>query len=119
MYMNRPSLREPTRKEQTHHRSSSFPSRKMASFFCFLLLLVLPVTIFFVHQQQILTTYASNTSLQLQVGYPSGIKHVFVIVMENRDWSQIKGNTTSAPYINSLLTRSDASYASNYHNVTP
>ncbi len=51
--------------------------------------------------------------------YPSGIKHVFVVVMENTDWSQIKGNTNSAPYINGLLSRSDASYASNYHNVTP
>jgi phosphatidylinositol-3-phosphatase len=50
--------------------------------------------------------------------YPSGIKHVFVIVMENHDWSQIQGNTSSAPYINTLLTRPDASYASNYHNVT-
>ncbi len=54
-----------------------------------------------------------------QATYPSGITNVFVIVMENQDWSQIKGNTTSAPYINSLLTRSDASYASNYHNVMP
>src|SRR6266581_3091724 len=51
--------------------------------------------------------------------YPSGIKHVFVVVMENTDWSQIKGNTNSAPYINGLLSRSDTSYASNYHNVTP
>jgi phosphatidylinositol-3-phosphatase len=56
---------------------------------------------------------------QQQAGYPSAIKNVFVIVMENTDWSQIKGNTTSAPYINSLLPRSDASYASNYHNVAP
>jgi len=51
--------------------------------------------------------------------YPSGIKNVFVVVMENTDWSQIKGNTNSAPYINGLLSRSDTSYASNYHNVTP
>jgi phosphatidylinositol-3-phosphatase len=49
--------------------------------------------------------------------YPGSIKHVFVIAMENHDWSEIKGSS-SAPYINSLLTRSDASYASNYHNVT-
>ncbi len=49
--------------------------------------------------------------------YPSGIKHVFVIAMENHDWSEIKG-ASNAPYINSLLTRSDVSYASNYHNVT-
>src|SRR6266581_10073 len=56
---------------------------------------------------------------QPQATYPSGIKNVFMIVMENQDWSSIKGNTPSAPYINSLLTRSDASYASNYHNVAP
>src|SRR6266571_1871361 len=56
---------------------------------------------------------------QPQATYPSGIKNVFMIVMENQDWSSIKGNTPSAPYIKSLLTRSDASYASNYHNVTP
>ena len=39
--------------------------------------------------------------------------------MENFDWSQIAGNTQSAPYINSLLTRPDASYAKNFHNVLP
>ena len=44
------------------------------------------------------------------------INNVFVIMMENHDWSQIKG-ASDAPYINSLLSRSDASYASNYHNV--
>src|SRR6266487_5049396 len=44
------------------------------------------------------------------------VKNVFVIVMENHSWSQIK-NSSSAPYINGLLTRSDASFASNYHNV--
>jgi phosphatidylinositol-3-phosphatase len=43
------------------------------------------------------------------------IKSVFVIVMENHNWSQIKGSS-SAPYINGLLTRSDASYATQYYN---
>jgi hypothetical protein len=121
MYMNIPSLREQqTRKEQRPDRSSSFTSRKGGSFLCFLLLLLaLPVPMFLVNHQQILPMHASSTAPQLQAGYPSGIQHVFVIVMENHDWSQIKGNTTSAPYINSLLMRSDASYASNYHNVTP
>jgi phosphatidylinositol-3-phosphatase len=47
---------------------------------------------------------------------PSGITTVFLIVMENHDWSSIKGSS-SAPYINSLLKRPDAAYASNYHNV--
>ncbi|HEX6509668.1 MAG TPA: alkaline phosphatase family protein, partial [Chloroflexota bacterium] len=37
------------------------------------------------------------------------------IVMENHNWSQIQGST-SAPYINGLLTRSDASYATQYYN---
>lgn len=59
-----------------------------------------------------------ETSTQTQLTYPTGIKNVFIIVMENKDWSVIKGSS-SAPYINSLLTRSDASYASNYHSVTP
>ena len=47
---------------------------------------------------------------------PSGITTVFLIVLENHDWATIKGSS-SAPYLNSLLTRSDAAYASNYHNV--
>lgn len=65
------------------------------------------------------TTAPTETPTTVPTGtYPSGIKHVFVIVMENHNWSQIQGNTSSAPYINSLLTRPDASYASNYHNVT-
>ncbi len=40
------------------------------------------------------------------------IKTVFLIVMENNDWSNIKGNS-SAPYINGLLTT--AAHAENYH----
>lgn len=47
---------------------------------------------------------------------PSGITTVFLVVFENHDWSSIKGSS-SAPYINSLLKRPDAAYASNYHNV--
>ncbi len=43
----------------------------------------------------------------------SAIKTVFVIVMENKNWWQIKGSS-SAPYINSLLPQS--SYADNYNN---
>jgi phosphatidylinositol-3-phosphatase len=41
------------------------------------------------------------------------IKTVFLILMENNDWSLIKGSS-SAPYINNLLTT--AAYAENYHN---
>lgn len=40
---------------------------------------------------------------------------VFIIVMENTNWSGIKGKA-SAPYINSLLTNPQASYATNYKN---
>lgn len=45
----------------------------------------------------------------------ASIHNVFVILMENHNWSQIQGSS-SAPYINSLLTRSDASYATQYYN---
>ncbi len=41
----------------------------------------------------------------------AGIKHVFVIAMENHSWATIKGST-SAPYINALL--SSAAHAENY-----
>jgi hypothetical protein len=47
--------------------------------------------------------------------FPGGIATVFVIAMENHNWSSIRGSS-SAPYINSLLTRADASYASQYYN---
>jgi phospholipase C len=47
--------------------------------------------------------------------FPDGISNVFVIVLENHNWSEILGNP-STPYINSLLTRDDASYASQYFN---
>jgi phosphatidylinositol-3-phosphatase len=43
------------------------------------------------------------------------IKTAFLIVMENHNWSQIKASA-SAPYINGLLSRSDASYATQYYN---
>src|SRR3954469_9768979 len=52
----------------------------------------------------------------------SGIRTVFVIMMENTDWSSIKGNTTEAPYINKTLLRSYASadnYVSGYHPSLP
>ncbi len=58
---------------------------------------------------------ATPTATATPSGSAHAIKTVFVIVMENHNWSQIKGST-SAPYINSLLTRSDASYATQYYN---
>src|SRR5205085_12427564 len=48
----------------------------------------------------------------------NAIKTVFLIVMENHNWSSIQGSS-SAPYINSLLTgagSSQTSYATQYYN---
>jgi hypothetical protein len=39
---------------------------------------------------------------------------VFIILMENHNWSAIKGDTTDAPYINSLLLT--GSYTDQYYN---
>jgi hypothetical protein len=61
------------------------------------------------------TATPTATATATPSGSAHAIKTVFVIVMENHDWSQIKGSA-SAPYINSLLTRSDASYATQYYN---
>ena len=36
---------------------------------------------------------------------PGGFDHVFVVYMENEDYSGIVGNTSQAPYINSLLAQ--------------
>ncbi|GEM_PF-447306 len=42
--------------------------------------------------------------------------YVFIILMENHNWSSIKGSA-DAPYINNtLLVRSDASYCDQYYN---
>ena len=43
----------------------------------------------------------------------AGIQTVFLILMENQDWSSIKGSA-NCPYINSLLPQ--ASYCSQYHS---
>jgi hypothetical protein len=48
----------------------------------------------------------------------SVIQHVFVITMENHDASQIYGNTTDAPYINSTLIPSYAR-ATNFNDELP
>ena len=49
------------------------------------------------------------------VSVDNRIGHVFVILLENHDWSQIKGNA-SAPYINGTLLAQGA-HAENYQNV--
>ena len=46
------------------------------------------------------------------------IQHVFVIVMENHDGSQIYGNTTDAPYINNTLIPSYAR-STNFNDELP
>jgi hypothetical protein len=60
------------------------------------------------------TTHAALAS-------PTGMKNVtgtvFVIVMENSNWSKIK-SSSYAPYINSLLSHPQASYANAYYNPT-
>jgi hypothetical protein len=44
------------------------------------------------------------------------IKTVFVIMMENHNWKDIKANLNAAPYINNTLLL-NASHAENYHGV--
>jgi hypothetical protein len=46
----------------------------------------------------------------------SGPDHVFVIMMENHGYNEIIGDTTDAPYINSLAQRYNVE--TNYHGVT-
>ena len=58
---------------------------------------------------------AATASDPVQVTVTNRIDHVFVILLENHDWSQIKGNA-SAPYINGMLLAQGA-HAENYQNV--
>src|SRR6185369_10473022 len=54
---------------------------------------------------QTLATAATGLLLVSTLGLPAAqasvLQHVFVITLENTDASQIYGNTTDAPYINS------------------
>jgi len=61
------------------------------------------------------TSGAAAASSPLSVTVGNHIKNVFVIVMENHDWSSIKGSA-SAPYINGTLLAIGA-HAENYQNV--
>src|SRR6266568_2680308 len=62
-----------------------------------------------------LTPTATSTSTPSATPGPTtSIKTVFMIVMENNDWSVIKGNP-SAPYINNVLLP-QSSYATQYFN---
>ncbi|WP_035840461.1 alkaline phosphatase family protein [Kitasatospora azatica] len=72
--------------------------------------------------------YADNLSLTLTTALPTpvltapanlvpGYDHVFLVYMENEDYSGIIGNTSQAPYINSLLPRASSltkSYATTH-----
>jgi phospholipase C len=57
----------------------------------------------------------ATASAKVLVNVTNKIDHVFVIVLENHDWSQIKGSS-SAPYINGTLLAQGA-HAENYQNV--
>jgi hypothetical protein len=61
------------------------------------------------------STGAAATSSAVSVTVGNHIKNIFVIVMENHDWSSIKGSA-SAPYINGTLL-SIGAHAENYQNV--
>ena len=77
-----------------------------------ILIFSLAATLIILQKQQVYKNYAATIS---PTPTPA-IKNVFVILMENNNASTIYGNTTEAPYINSLLTRTDASYATQYYN---
>jgi hypothetical protein len=57
----------------------------------------------------------ATAAAPVQVNVTNKIDHVFVILLENHDWSQIKGNS-SAPYVNGTLLAQGA-HAENYQNV--
>jgi hypothetical protein len=80
------------------------------SFFRKYLLLFLAVTIVLLS----IIALKNNASVAPQKIYAaSPIQHVFIILMENHDWRDIKGSS-SAPYINSLLAQ--GSHAEQYYN---
>jgi hypothetical protein len=64
------------------------------------------------------TATTTNTPIPTPTPTATGhaLKTVFVILMENHNWSSIVGNTAEAPYLNSLLTGAQTSYATQYYN---
>lgn len=58
---------------------------------------------------------AATTSHASEAGLKGVTGTVFVIVMENQNWSSIKGSS-SAPFINNLLTQPQTSFATDYNN---
>ncbi len=98
----------------------SFNSNKILLICLILLLLIIPATILFVSGMKfavpktlpLLSTLPGNDSiLTIQ---PSPIKTVFVVVMENQDWSNIINSSSSAYIKQSLLP--NASYATQYYS---
>ena len=65
------------------------------------------------HHKRTPTLTPTSTPTMTHVPASHAIKTVFIILMENANFSDIKGSP-SAPYINGLLTRPDASYATQY-----
>jgi hypothetical protein len=57
----------------------------------------------------------TSRAVQVTVARASGLHTVFVILMENHNWSDIKGSA-SAPYMNNTLLP-QASYATQYYNA--
>ncbi len=60
-------------------------------------------------------THTAALSWTLSGSTAAGIQTVFIVLMENHNWSSISGSS-SAPYINGTLLP-QASYALNYQNV--
>jgi hypothetical protein len=72
--------------------------------------------------------YADNLSLTLSASVPApvltappshvpSLDHVFLVMMENTDYSAVIGDTTDAPFINSLASRGTllTDYSGTYH----
>lgn len=62
-----------------------------------------------------LSTPVSVTALNPPASTVPAFDHVFMVMMENTDYSQIVGNTTDAPYINGLF--SQGALLTNYNGV--
>jgi hypothetical protein len=58
------------------------------------------------------------TTTTTTVAAAPAIRHVFVIVMENHDWSAIYGNKREAPFLNGLLSDPEVAWGSDYVGVT-
>src|SRR5437667_8432497 len=95
------------RKNRYEHFTDLFhlSKKSLPAVLVFLLVVIIPFTVFSVRFQQIFFGHAAT---------PSPIKTVFIILMENTNWSQIKGNA-SAPYINNALLTQGA-HAEQYYN---